>query len=466
MKKQPNSPKVKYPNNYATLCDFIVVFKSLAAVIGKFFTEKVQHYSKKAKQPEIIFETARVGFFRPKFETSKQFVKSAYVFILTLTLSGVELKEIKKTKKRHERSGQLLKALLKRPYAAYTGSGGIPTDILVEADMYNVYMEYKQGETSELGWLEEENKTEVDDENPQGMDKRWTRKTGQEAEEGKMDKKETAFLVAARNGIVEMVYELLYRIPSVIHNTNSMKENALLVAVINRQPLVVESLKKMMQFKPEIWNSLILTVDIDENTVLHLAAYAPSTDKSPQVAGSALQMMWDVKWFQYIQRLVPQHFYTRSNNRGKTPGEIFEETHQFLIEKSGDWLKQTFESCSVVAGLVAGVTFATCSTIPGGTNDQGRPHLEGKPAFNVFVIASLVGLCFSVIGLIMFLIIITSPMQSKDFRRALPFKILLGLSSLFISIAAMEDRKEDEWGGQTLEGNNQKLVERMRIPPI
>jgi len=48
-------------------------------------------------------------------------------------------------KKRHEWSGQLLKALLKRPYAAFTGSGGVPTDMHVEADMYNVYNQYKQG---------------------------------------------------------------------------------------------------------------------------------------------------------------------------------------------------------------------------------------------------------------------------------------------------------------------------------
>jgi len=56
-----------------------------------------------------------------------------------------ELKEIKKTKKRHQWSGQLLKALLERPYAAFTGSGGVPTDMKVETDMYNVYNEYKQG---------------------------------------------------------------------------------------------------------------------------------------------------------------------------------------------------------------------------------------------------------------------------------------------------------------------------------
>lgn len=108
-----------------------------------------------------------------------------------------------------------------------------------------------------------------------------------------------------------------------------------------------------------------------------------------------------------------------------------------LTNESSEWLRETSESCSVVAALVAGASFATAATIPGGTDDKGKPHLEDYPTFEAFVIASLIGLCFSVTGLIMFLTILTSRKQAKDFRRDLPLKLLLGLSSLFISIAAM-----------------------------
>jgi len=34
---------------------------------------------------------------------------------------------------------------MKRPYAAYTGGGGAPTDKEVEQDMYDVYSQWKQG---------------------------------------------------------------------------------------------------------------------------------------------------------------------------------------------------------------------------------------------------------------------------------------------------------------------------------
>lgn len=116
--------------------------------------------------------------------------------------------------------------------------------------------------------------------------------------ENKIDPKETPFLVAASNGIVEMVNEILTLIPSAIHNTNSKKENVLLVAVINRQPHVVETIRMRMKDKKEVWNNLILGVDEDENTILHLAAKALSEDKPWQMSGSALQMMWDITWFQ------------------------------------------------------------------------------------------------------------------------------------------------------------------------
>ncbi|KAK7372595.1 hypothetical protein VNO80_05980 [Phaseolus coccineus] len=435
--ENPKSDKVDYPKNYATLYDFFARSFSVAALFGKMPTRKNQHDTENPSSKNCTNElgTPQVGFLPPNYETSQQFLRSAYVH--TLGLSGVELKELRKTKKRHEWSRQLLKALLERPYASFTGSGGVPTDMEVETDMYHVYSQYKQGETSELGWSEEENETDVDDKKAVDRSETMKKESDRLAEEEKIDKKETPFLVAARYGIVEMVNEMLYRIPSAIHNTNSKKENVLLVAVRNRQPLVVQSLKMKMQSKPEVWNNLILTVSEDESTMLHLAAYAPDSNKPWQIAGSALQMVWDIKWFQYIKGLVPQHFSFRSDKRRKTAGEIFEETHKELIEESGEWLRDTSESCSVVAALVAGVSFTAANSIPGSTNEEGRPNLEGKPAFDVFAIASLVGLCFSVTGLIMFLTILTSRKQAKDFRRDLPLKLLLGLSSLFVSIAAM-----------------------------
>jgi len=46
-------------------------------------------------------------------------------------------------------------------------------------------------------------------------------------------------------------------------------------------------------------------------------------------------------------------------------------------------LKRTSESCAVVAALVAGVSFATSGSVPGGNQQTGYPTFEGQLAFQV-----------------------------------------------------------------------------------
>ena len=135
---------------------------------------------------------------------------------------------------------------------------------------------------------------------------------------------------------------------------------------------------------------------------------------------------------------MPFHFFQRYNIKGNTSKEIFTETHKDLVKDGSEWLRSTSESCSVVAALIATVAFASATTVPGGVKQEsGTPTLENQPAFDVFAISSLVALCFSVTALVMFLSILTSRYQEKDFGRDLPRKLLLGLTSLFVSIASM-----------------------------
>ncbi|MED6183868.1 hypothetical protein PIB30_041874 [Stylosanthes scabra] len=395
-------------------------------------------------------EKLEVGLFLPpNYSTLQQFIRSLYVH--TLGLSGVALKDVKKIKKKHQWSRQLLDKLMEKPYDAFTGRGGQP-DLRgwdFDAGVFEAFNPMNQGESSnkfENVEKEREEKPQppflfaspiTDSKKPTPTRKDSDKEAAKDDEAGKkrIDPKETAFLMAAKNGIVEMVIKILSKIPSAIHNTNTKKENVLLVAVMNRQPFVVETLR--MKSKPEVWNNLVLAADDDENTMLHLAAHAIGDEKPWQIPGSALQMMWDIKWFEYIKSIVPQHFNYRTNKKSKTAGEIFKTEHKDLVKEGSEWLKETSESCSVVAGLVAGVSFATASAVPGGTSDQGKPLLERQPAFEAFAVSSLIGLCFSVTGLIMFLAILTSRKEARDFRRGLPTKLLLGLSSLFVSIIAM-----------------------------
>ncbi|GLT52967.1 hypothetical protein SLA2020_262700 [Shorea laevis] len=173
------------------------------------------------------------------------------------------------------------------------------------------------------------------------------------------------------------------------------------------------------------------------NSALHLAANLG--DYKPWlIPGAALQMQWEIKWFEFVKASMSPDFFPHYNMERKTPEDLFTKTHNNLVKEGGEWLNKTSESCSVVAALIATVAFATSSTVPGGVqSNTGTPTLEKYPPFHVFAISSLVALCCSVTALVMFLSILTSRYQERDFGRGLPAKLLVGLTSLFISIASM-----------------------------
>ncbi|KAI9126574.1 hypothetical protein K1719_002170 [Acacia pycnantha] len=243
------------------------------------------------------------------------------------------------------------------------------------------------------------------------------------------DRRESALFTAARNGVLEIVKKILRDEPGIIHETNSQGQSLLHVAVDHRQPFIIEILKK-----DKLWDGLIHSLDNDGNCILHVVAKSKF-----QIQGSnALEMQHEIKWYEYVKSLVPSYVTFLPNYKGETPEDIFLEDHKDLVQKNDEWLCRTSESCSVVAALVAGVAFATSSTVPGGNDDKtGKPTLEGQPGFDLFAISALIALCFSVTALILFLSILTSRKHPADFMIQLPLKLFLALSSLFVSVFSM-----------------------------
>ena len=135
---------------------------------------------------------------------------------------------------------------------------------------------------------------------------------------------------------------------------------------------------------------------------------------------------------------MPPHFFPSHNKFNETAKQIFIRDHKDMVQKGKEWLGSTATSCSVVATLIATVGFATSSAVPGGTREgSGKPNLEQQPAFHIFAVSSLIALCFSVTSTVMFLAILTSRHQESDFGQDLPIKLLIGLTSLFISILSI-----------------------------
>ncbi|RVW70809.1 Retrovirus-related Pol polyprotein from transposon TNT 1-94 [Vitis vinifera] len=316
--------------------------------------------------------------FPPNYRTGIELMKLVFkLMLIILGLGYEEIQKIKHMKEKHVWSVQILKKMLEstRIYGYDAGGrSGPSTSTSGEGHaLMEDFTEFPPVETNEKA-------KDADDKHEPGL-----------------DRSETPILTAARTGIKEIVELILKHFPVAIHDMNSQKKNIVLA--------------------------------------LHLAAnYDPSLNPWT-LPGAALQMQWEIKWYEYVKSSVGPDFLMLYNNDGKTAKEIFTTTHKDLVKEGGKWLLKTSDSCSVVAALIATVAFATSATIPGST-EQGKPVLGKELAFQVFAISSLVSLCFSVTSLVMFLAILTSRYQENEFRITLHTRLLWGLSFLLISIAA------------------------------
>uniref|UniRef100_A0A6N2LZR2 PGG domain-containing protein n=1 Tax=Salix viminalis TaxID=40686 RepID=A0A6N2LZR2_SALVM len=127
-----------------------------------------------------------------------------------------------------------------------------------------------------------------------------------------------------------------------------------------------------------------------------------------------------------VQEVIPSHYATLPNNEGKTAGDLFKESHEKQLENAQKWIKETTQSCSTVAALVATVVFAAAYTVPGGSDDNGKPNFIDSPYFLVFTVSDVFSLASSLTSLVVFLSLLTSPFEQKDSilssrKRSLPF---------------------------------------------
>uniref|UniRef100_A0A0R0FFW6 PGG domain-containing protein n=1 Tax=Glycine max TaxID=3847 RepID=A0A0R0FFW6_SOYBN len=226
----------------------------------------------------------------------------------------------------------------------------------------------------------------------------------------------------------KMVEKMLDTFPVAIHDVDSDNKNVVLLAIENRQPRVYKLLTKRNLVK----ESAFRHIDNQGNSALHLAAMYRE-HRPWRVPGAAMQMQWEYKWYKLVKNSMAPNFYARYN-KGQTAKQVFIITQEPLVREGRKWLSKTSESCSLVAALVETVAFTNSAAIPGGANEvTGVPVLSEQPAFKVFAVASLVALCSSVTALVLFLSILTSRFQEKDLQK----KLLMGMTSLWTSIASV-----------------------------
>ncbi|XP_007221377.2 ankyrin repeat-containing protein NPR4 [Prunus persica] len=172
--------------------------------------------------------------------------------------------------------------------------------------------------------------------------------------------------------------------------------------------------------------------------MLHVAGMLSPLAKLDNISGAALQMQRELQWFKEVETIVLPRIKESYNNNNMTPRELFTRIHKELVKEGERWMKETATSCTVVGALIITIMFAAAFTVPGGNNGEtGFPIFLHKNLFMTFIVSDAISLFSSTTSVLMFLGILTSRYAEHDFLKSLPTKMIIGLSTLFISIANM-----------------------------
>ncbi|XP_028118595.1 uncharacterized protein LOC114316144 isoform X3 [Camellia sinensis] len=241
-------------------------------------------------------------------------------------------------------------------------------------------------------------------------------------------------LTATRYGIHEVVEEVVESFPQAIWYVDNDGYNIFGLAVIYRCENVFNLIYQMSGHKQD----MMFVVDKNWNTMLHLAGRLAPFDKLNLVPGAALQMQRELQWFKEVENLVTPGYKEYQNEGNEFPSMVFTKEHKKLVEEGEKWMKDTANSCTIAAALIATIAFAAVITVPGGTNGtNGVPVFSKANAFIVFIVSDAISLFTSTMSLLMFLSILTSRYAEGDFLYVLPKRLIIGLVTLFMSITTM-----------------------------
>ncbi|KAL8249581.1 hypothetical protein R6Q59_006449 [Mikania micrantha] len=240
--------------------------------------------------------------------------------------------------------------------------------------------------------------------------------------------------IAAEMGNTNFLVELIRGYPDLIWKVNDNNQSIFHVAVKHRHAGIYSLLYEIGTMK----HMITPLRDDDENNMLHLVGICTKQNPLEGVSGVALQMQRELSWFQEVKKMVPPAYRLRKNKDGLTPHELFTKEHKELVTQGEKWMKETASQCIVVGALIATIVFAATFTVPGGYNqNNGIPFFRTKATFVVFVVADAISLILSSASILLFLSILTSRYDERDFLESLSLKLLFGLATLFLSIATM-----------------------------
>ncbi|KAF8042304.1 hypothetical protein BT93_A0815 [Corymbia citriodora subsp. variegata] len=259
-------------------------------------------------------------------------------------------------------------------------------------------------------------------------------------------------LDSASRGTHEIVKLCLDHFPELMWDKNFPKE--LMREVVNGRQVELFRLVNEYNKIPKLSDDIFTNPELMEAVVEWSPKCVPA-----DVPGTVFLMQRELQWFKVLEDRSHPSFKTRKfevtedksdppfkrlkfketkERGGKTYWEVFVEQRQDLLKEAGQWMKDTSTSCSLVATLIITVAFTAAFTVPGG-NDQitGIPIFLKEDSFIIFAFADALALFSSVTATVMFLAVVTPCYTVEDIFHSLPRKMIMGITSLFLSLAFM-----------------------------
>ena len=106
-----------------------------------------------------------------------------------------------------------------------------------------------------------------------------------------------------------------------------------------------------------------------------------------------------------MESVVHPFLLEPTNKDGRTPRELFTETHKELVDKREKWMNETATSYTVVGTLIITIMFATAITVPGDTDSNpGLPMFLNNKVYTLFIICDALSLLSSSTSVLMLIV--------------------------------------------------------------
>ncbi|CAL9138461.1 unnamed protein product, partial [Musa acuminata var. zebrina] len=225
---------------------------------------------------------------------------------------------------------------------------------------------------------------------------------------------EPPLILGAQMGLHDFVGKILQVCPQSAIYLDAKGRNVLQVAVKYRRKEIVKIIRNMRTILPS-W--LFSRIDSETgNTILHLASDgSPDVAKEEQDEPDAMQLFYDLLWFEMVQSIIPKELVHSRNTKGKTAREIFTSSHKQTRNSCKQQLVGLAKSC---IGALAAVVFVMSSSFFR-TDD---PKTRDSPLFKALSYTYVLGLQLAAASLFGFLSIVKSSYNEQEFRSAIPLK--------------------------------------------